>query len=83
MWGEGKSVVNPNSELGGKQMSLTMKCDICEKSISKKEAQYCDECGKTTCYDCAGVFGYCLQCEEKYGLVDEDQTSAPKVKMDE
>lgn len=52
-----------------------MICDICGKEFPQEEAQYCDECGKTTCRDCVGVFGYCLQCEEKYGLVDEDQTS--------
>ena len=50
-------------------------CDLCGKNILHGEAQYCDECGKTTCPDCAGVFGYCLQCEEKAGLVDEDQAS--------
>lgn len=51
------------------------KCDVCGKVILKDEAQYCDECSKMTCYDCAGVFGYCLKCEEKHGLADEDQNS--------
>jgi len=52
------------------------KCDICGKLIPQGEVpQYCDECGKTTCYDCAGVYGYCLQCEEKYGLCDEVRPS--------
>ena len=52
-----------------------MICDICGKEFPQEEAQYCDECGKTTCPDCAGVFGYCLQCGKKHGLVDELQSS--------
>jgi len=48
-----------------------MNCCICGKPVSEKDARYCDECKRYYCEDCEGIAGYCIQCEEKYGIADE------------
>ena len=57
-----------------------MKCAICGKTISREaedesRAYYCAECDRMTCYNCQGIAGYCIQCEEKHGIADEYQNS--------